>query len=160
MTIPRSEEDLADSLPLALWRHHDVHTPRGGQFLPLYLKPDRHRRVLSDHAWTFARNPDNRGAAGVVGVPSVLPLPAQPIHFGSIGSEDTTVERFHGPAVFLSIAVDFGHEVTAEELMGRSVSQSFASKYCTCPITMSCVSGLSRSHRASAAGRRRNVPVT
>ena len=34
MTIPRSEEDLADSLPLALWRHHDVHTPRGGQFLP------------------------------------------------------------------------------------------------------------------------------
>ncbi len=39
------------------------------------------------------------------------------------------------------------------------VGQSRASTYWTWPITMSCVSGLSRTQWRSGRGNRRNVPV-
>src|SRR4030095_7368271 len=111
----RATTALRAPLPLALGRDHHVHAPGRGQLLPVYLEPNRHRGVLADDARSLARDPDHGRPARIVRISPVLPFPAQTIGDRGIGPEDAAVQRLHGPAVFLSVAIDIGHGLIAAE---------------------------------------------
>lgn len=100
---------VADSLSLPLGRDHDVQAPGRVDFLPEHGKPDRKRRVLTNDRLAFAGKPDGRPAGRSAGILSVLPLPAQPVRFGGVGSENSSIKHFHLTAVFGAVAFDLRH---------------------------------------------------
>jgi hypothetical protein len=107
--IPRAKEQLAETLALPLRGDHDVHAPGSADLAAAHLQPHGHRRILAHDGGAFPRDPDLRAPGRVVGVPAVLPVPAEAAGLGHVVAEDAAIERVDGLPVFASKLVDHRH---------------------------------------------------
>jgi hypothetical protein len=144
VAVPRPDEYFAEALALPLGRDHDVHSPRGLHFLALHAQgAPASSRTGPMMLGPLARDPDLGLLARVVGVFGGTAIPsAAGARLGSVVAEDAPVEGLDGTAVLGPVTIDVSHHYVP----------ALANRYSMLLMSASCVSGLSRSRRASRAG--------
>jgi hypothetical protein len=108
VSIPRTHQRFAHTLPIAFGRNERISAPGTLDLDAAERHADGERWIVTNYGRAFAGDPDTRLTCGIVGIAAVLPVPPETAGFGRVRTVRATVQRFDAATVLGPEAVDLG----------------------------------------------------